>query len=1160
MSDNIVGKNHLKYVRSQINARQSILGKSLKDPEDIVWENGRTSWVKLISSVNIADEQVLKYDKANNQDILVSNSGSEFRNQYLGIEDYSGQTLAETSILSAGLTDYNSMRFGVSETNNSDPSSLDMYGYGGNEFGLKPTPGITNFSTNTNNNGSLRTAQLQFIAHNKNQFNYLETLYLRLGYTMLLEWGNSKFPITNDDGSIRYSTETDIANLSLRDEFLHSFDKGARYFYTRIEELRKQSQGNYDAFLGKVSNFSWQFTTEGSYLITLDIISIGSVIESLKINTNQENIEYLIPTGSSVNSTDEERPSALEVAIDILTNTTTKSVPRLQSKSSSTRLGTTFKTVTETTVSPIKTKLTKKEAESLNTDQYFYEDIKDITVVGGSPSTSFVQAVTGVSVNPNTQSSFAAQAQKPKPKTNKVTTAVMACNAAFGEGNFTYKYYARLGSLIGFINQKLLLYNTDESPSLISIDGTANNFCYSNKYSFSSDPSKMINQLKVKVSGVDINAFPKIEPFHDTLSDGTPVGRIMNLYFEREFLKQTIRDNSDEDGNLSLYDFLKSLVKTANSLLGGVNKLNLRITNREILPGVYDEVLEIYDEVPFKKIDTTPVFNIYGFNPKRSEGSFVTGFDLKTEITKEMSTQLSIGAQANGQSVGEDATLFSKWNVGLVDRVIPYKLDIDLAKKRSTIGRTELFSLRDSYKRYLLMLRDSKETKLSVNSLADASFSSPTGIGKEFIGYVIPKLYLSSTDDKKPTFNKFASIQKDFFNKALAFDALEKGIDTPFIGFIPVNLSLTMDGLSGVRIFDKLTVNSEFLPSNYTDTLNFIITQLDHKFEQNKWVTNIGTLSIPKLFNERPEIILDPVVGKTNVKRNNTSSTQIPNYFYTDHRSILGDGSGGTTRKTRKVTIDEILKGLNGSPEVQRKFREFLTYLKGGNNKGLGGGFGYGIKVSSAYRNFENSFHPDVGYNNGIRTFGEVFDKVVRSPHFWGMALDISLYEATTANNGIGTNRIAGFGSSFLNTWKSLGVVDNAINVFNLRWGGAFTGYPDGVHFDAFFPTSYQWADSKDANGNSLGDGLATQAQEFINDAYPNLKNLVIQSAQGKGLEGAKNLPYWFADILDTRNILLLDSGKTPKYGFNTSRSLLRDNRGSSFNQESKYIKTFYNY
>ena len=1121
MSDNIVGKDHLDFVKSQINVRQTILGRSIKDSEDVVWENGKTSWVKLMSSVDITDEQILKYNEENNEDILVSNSGSEFRNQYLEIEGYFGPSLAQTNILSAGLTDYNTMRFGVSETDNSDPSSLNMYGYGGNEFGLKPTPGITSFSTNTNNNGSLRTAQIQFIAHNKNQFNYLETLYLRLGYTMLLEWGNSKFPITNEDGSIRYSTETDIANLSLRDEFLYSFDKGAKYFYTRIEELKKQSQGNYDAFLGKVTNFSWQFTTEGSYLITLDVITIGSVIESLKINTNQENIKYLIPTGSSVNSTDEERPSALEVAIDILTNTETEETPQLQTKVSSTGLGTTFKTVTKTTISPVKKKLTQEEAKSLNTGQFFDEDILNISSSSNNST-----------------------------NTNTTTVAAMACNAAFGQNNFTYKYYARLGSLIGFINEKLLLYNSNENPSLISVDGTLDNFCYSNKYSFSSDPSKMVNQLKVKVDGVDINAFPQIEPFHDTLSDGTPVGRIMNLYFEREFLKQTIRDNSDDDGNLSLYDFLKSLVKTANSLLGGVNKLNLRITTREVTPGIYDEVLEIYDEVPFKKIDTNPVFNIYGFNPKRSEGSFVTNFDLKTEITKEMSTQLSIGAQANGQSVGEDATLFSKWNTGLVDRIIPYKLDIDLAKRKSTLKRTDQFALRDSYKRYLLMLADSKDTKLSVNSLADASFSNPTGIGKEFIGYVIPNLYLTTTGDKKPTFIKFTSIQKDFFSKALAFDALKKGIDTPFIGFIPINLSITMDGLSGIRIFDKLTVNSEFLPSNYTDTLNFIITQLDHKFEGNKWVTNIGTLSIPKLFDKRPEIILDPIVGEATVEREDITSVQIPNYFYTDHRAILGDGPGGTRRKTRQVTIDEILTGLNGSPQVQQKFRTLLTYLK----KDLGDGFGYGIQISSAYRNFQNSYSV---YNNGSRTATQIFEKTVKSPHFWGMALDLSLYEATTSNNGIGTNKIAGFGSSYLDIWKQLGVVDHAINVAGLRWGGTFKNkdgsiYPDGVHFDAFNPSDYYWA----------GNGISVTALSFIQDAYPNLQNLVTMSANGQGLESKINLQYWFADILDTRNIMLLDSNKNPKYGFWTDRQFLRDSstRGQKFLTESKYVETIYNY
>lgn len=167
------------------------------------------------------------------------------------------------------------------------------------------------------------------------------------------------------------------------------------------------------------------------------------------------------------------------------------------------------------------------------------------------------------------------------------------------------------------------------------------------------------------------------------------------------------------------------------------------------------------------------------------------------------------------------------------------------------------------------------------------------------------------------------------------------------------------------------------------------------------------------------------------------------------------------------------------------------------------------------------------------------------------MALDLSLYEATEADNGVSSNLIAGFGYDYLDTWRSLGVVDYAINVSKLRWGGTFTDYPDGVHFDAFTPTEYQWADTPGKT-----DGLASISEEFINDAYPNLRNLVALSMKGQGLEGANNLPYWFADILDARNILLLNPDINPKYGFSTSRSLFRGNRFYSFNQESKFSGT----
>jgi hypothetical protein len=52
-----------------------------------------------------------------------------------------------------------------------------------------------------------------------------------------------------------------------------------------IKQKRISSNGNYDAMFGKVKNFHWSFLKDGSYDITLDLVSVGDIIESFKINS-----------------------------------------------------------------------------------------------------------------------------------------------------------------------------------------------------------------------------------------------------------------------------------------------------------------------------------------------------------------------------------------------------------------------------------------------------------------------------------------------------------------------------------------------------------------------------------------------------------------------------------------------------------------------------------------------------------------------------------------------------------------------------------------------------------------------------------------------------------------------------------------------------------
>jgi hypothetical protein len=65
------------------------------------------------------------------------------------------------------------------------------------------------------------------------------------------------------------------------------------------------------------------------------------------------------------------------------------------------------------------------------------------------------------------------------------------------------------------------------------------------------------------------------------------------------------------------------------------------------------------------------------------------------------------------------------------------------------------------------------------------------------------------------------------------------------IGFIPFKINFTMDGLSGIKIYNELVLDTSFLPQGYSKTLKFIVTGVDHKLSKNDWETTISTTLVP---------------------------------------------------------------------------------------------------------------------------------------------------------------------------------------------------------------------------------------------------------------------------------------------------------------------------
>jgi hypothetical protein len=54
--------------------------------------------------------------------------------------------------------------------------------------------------------------------------------------------------------------------------------------HNTLLKTKERTGGNYDGMLAKVSNFSWKLGNDLSYDIVLDLISVGDIIDSLKMN------------------------------------------------------------------------------------------------------------------------------------------------------------------------------------------------------------------------------------------------------------------------------------------------------------------------------------------------------------------------------------------------------------------------------------------------------------------------------------------------------------------------------------------------------------------------------------------------------------------------------------------------------------------------------------------------------------------------------------------------------------------------------------------------------------------------------------------------------------------------------------------------------------
>jgi hypothetical protein len=270
---NILGGALPEWLKTQIAGRSKYNSLDNRDDENILYLANKTAWIRMISSVNINSET----DKTSSDIAYFKNMGVE------GLE--LPQDLAKKYTLFGGTSQYldnkNSLRYGLEKDG--------AYNLLGNEeiktYGYRPMPGIQSATIETQGRlGSVKMATVSFKVWDKMQLDIIDSLYFKLGYTMLLEWGHTIYLKSDPKAPTeanRYSYAYSEFN-AITDPLSDTWDKEKIQF--QLSKNIRASDGNYDGMLGIVTNFNFTYNQEGGYDCTVKIISLGAIGDSLKIN------------------------------------------------------------------------------------------------------------------------------------------------------------------------------------------------------------------------------------------------------------------------------------------------------------------------------------------------------------------------------------------------------------------------------------------------------------------------------------------------------------------------------------------------------------------------------------------------------------------------------------------------------------------------------------------------------------------------------------------------------------------------------------------------------------------------------------------------------------------------------------------------------------
>lgn len=1056
MYSNIVGEPFDPFVYKEIDHRQSNQFSGYNEdrtPDQIQYLNNQNSWIKLASSVSISGSEIGQ-DRV--EELLSDQNPSLFV----------GSNLAKNAILFGGLSsqveneqeqfNYYIQRSGIYTGNNIFNKSF-AYGIGNRDQGIQPMPGITDLSIDCINRGSIRKATLNIRAYNKFQFELIELLYLRIGYTMMLEWGNSRYlnPESNKIEQLR--------NTIIEDKWFQENGTTQLDMLTSIIDYRKKYSSNYDGFMGKVTNFTWSFNKDGSYDISLDLITVGDVIESLQVNLPLS--ERIVVEESKSGKKDEESTPINEIE-NIVEHYLFTSKQDKEEKFSQ-----------DANYLNLATKYTEKEKDDLEEtikvkpEFNYYVTLGEfltqlhslvlpsVKALGGSKGASILQFDTkeeenlisyGINQTPLDPRvclfnfSFAGESVK---GLKSPWFAEGMKEYVFNKGNVTAGKLMNLYLNFDFI-EKCLKQNLDKE----------------NKLSLFSFLTSLCDGINTSLGGVN-----KLEPIIKddniiTIIDQNPIyGFIEQLdsntdivpleIFGYNLEKNTSNFVKNISLNTSITPDLASMVSIGATASGGSTKgidatsfskwnagLVDRFNEKTTIPDIDPKVLEQQEEDRLKKkfgeewdslttieTVTNSVINFFksaiaALGPPGSFGAQQAQNELENQ--QRSADPTTTKTSTSNPSTGKPAGTLTR-----SDFVKQYLINYKVIQQQKADAKEQSDKL---LKNYYLYLADA----FGGTNVTIADQEGVTKTNPQFL-FFDPK-FISRA---KSSYREYLRvINEDAREKAAEKAKKLKDIySSNQIGFIPISLKIDLQGISGIKIYNKLSVNQKFLPKNYPESLHFIITKVNHQLRDNTWETSLDTISIPVTKEQNLELQA-PVYSNRDEGTEVTgpippTDTSGRRFLIIENRNI-DETTGRRTELLRNqqpqnyappgeiIGVTKVLQNIH--PDAKSTFSKFFNILEEKYP-------GYKMKLNAIGRTFAKSESlREQNSSNALPGF---------SKHNYYAAIDFNITDPNGVTYMKGGDRAK---------WIESGIIREAKKV-GLEWGGDFANYEDCIHFSYNF-------------------------------------------------------------------------------------------------------------